>query len=50
MLVETLSSFVLPQVVKYRLANFVMSYLIQSDHKTGLMDDIFRGYMLDRKG
>lgn len=26
---------------KYRLANFVMSYLIQTDHKTRLMDGYF---------
>jgi hypothetical protein len=30
--------------LKYRLANFVMSYLIQTDRKTRLMDDIFHGY------
>ncbi|KAJ3658941.1 hypothetical protein Zmor_010653 [Zophobas morio] len=33
-----------PRALKYRLANFVMSYLIQTDRKTRLMDDIFHGY------
>ncbi|EFA01814.1 hypothetical protein TcasGA2_TC007416 [Tribolium castaneum] len=33
----------LPGALKYRLANFVMSYLIQTDRKTRLMDDIFHG-------
>lgn len=29
-----------PEALKYRLANFVMSYLIQADHKTRLMEDV----------